>query len=103
MHFHNIYNYLLLVFLGGSCNPTTWRNDIVIPLLRNADVSFYNPQVKEWNTDLVKLEQEAKRRATVLLFVINHLTRGVASMLEALELMTVCEKCVDLLMFYCVD
>lgn len=55
------------VFLGGSCNPTTWwdqshkqyhvdlyycdivwllrRKDVAIPLLTDAQVPFYNPQV----------------------------------------------------------
>jgi len=31
------------VFLGGSCNPTTWRKDLAIPYLQDAGVSFYNP------------------------------------------------------------
>jgi len=31
------------VFLGGSCNPTTWRQDLAIPYLQDAGVSFYNP------------------------------------------------------------
>ena len=32
------------VFLGGSCNPTTWRTDIVIPIFEGAGISFFNPQ-----------------------------------------------------------
>ena len=31
------------VFLGGSCNPTSWRKDIVIPRLLKEGISFYNP------------------------------------------------------------
>jgi len=31
------------VFLGGSCNPTTWRKDLAIPYLQDAGVSFFNP------------------------------------------------------------
>lgn len=31
------------VFLGGSCNPTTWRADVAIPTLKNLGISFYNP------------------------------------------------------------
>jgi hypothetical protein len=33
------------VFLGGSCNPTTWRRGIAMPILEEAGVPFYNPQV----------------------------------------------------------
>ena len=32
------------VFLGGSCNPTTWRQDIAMPLLDKNAVHYYNPQ-----------------------------------------------------------
>jgi len=31
------------VFLGGSCNPTTWRADVAIPALQELGISFYNP------------------------------------------------------------
>ena len=35
------------VFLGGSCNPTTWRRDIAMPLMEQSGVLYYNPQVEE--------------------------------------------------------
>lgn len=31
------------VFLGGSCNPTTWRKDIAIPELEKRHISYFNP------------------------------------------------------------
>lgn len=31
------------VFLGGSCNPTTWRADVAMPELQKLGISFYNP------------------------------------------------------------
>lgn len=31
------------VFLGGSCNPTTWRADVAMPELKKLGISFYNP------------------------------------------------------------
>lgn len=34
------------VFLGGSCNPTTWRADVAIPTLGKLGISFYNPVSK---------------------------------------------------------
>lgn len=33
------------VFLGGACNPTTWRHSIAIPFFELRGVSYYNPQV----------------------------------------------------------
>lgn len=35
------------VFLGGACNPTSWRKDIAIPMLEQAGITYYNPQVRE--------------------------------------------------------
>lgn len=31
------------VFLGGSCNPTTWRTDTAIPELQKHGITYYNP------------------------------------------------------------
>ena len=73
------------VFLGGSCNPTTWRADIAIPLLESKEITFFNPQVDEWSEELVAIEAKAKEDAEVLLFVIDNKTRGITSMLEATE------------------
>lgn len=37
------------VFLGGACNPTTWRHGIAIPFFEHRGVTYYNPQVgKGW-------------------------------------------------------
>jgi hypothetical protein len=43
------------VFLGGSCNPTTWRKDTAIPALDVAGISYYNPQVEDWSPELIDL------------------------------------------------
>ena len=73
------------VFLGGSCNPTTWRAEIAIPILEGKEITFFNPQVSEWSESLVAIEAKAKEDAEVLLFVIDNKTRGITSMLEATE------------------
>lgn len=39
----NASNEPVEVFLGGSCNPTTWRADVAIPALKELGISFYNP------------------------------------------------------------
>jgi hypothetical protein len=75
-----------MVFLGGSCNPTTWRQDIAIPAFEAAGVTFYNPQVASWSPELVAQEAAAKADAAILLFVVCARTRGVASMIEVAEL-----------------
>ncbi|XP_059484260.1 uncharacterized protein LOC132201798 isoform X6 [Neocloeon triangulifer] len=70
------------VFLGGSCNPTTWRQDTAIPVLKKLGITFYNPQVSHWGPELVELEWKAKQHATVLFFVMDNETRSVASLIE---------------------
>ena len=73
------------VFLGGSCNPTTWRKDTAIPLLEAKEITYYNPQVDEWSEELIEIEANAKEEAEILLFVIDNKTRAITSMLEATE------------------
>ncbi len=75
-----------VVFLGGSCNPTTWRKDTAIPRLQREHIAFYNPQVDEWTPDLVQIEAQAKEEAAVLFFVIDKHTNALASMMEVVEL-----------------
>ncbi|XP_022643742.1 uncharacterized protein LOC111266627 isoform X1 [Varroa jacobsoni] len=79
---HSYYD----VFLGGSCNPTQWRRDQAIPALKQAQVTYYNPQRSDWRPELIELEQQAKENARVLLFVHDKETRSLASMVEAGEL-----------------
>lgn len=71
------------VFLGGSCNPTTWRADVAIPTLNQLGISFYNPQVSDWTPDLIELEHRAKEKARVLFFVMDSETRATAGAIEA--------------------
>ncbi|XP_065078116.1 uncharacterized protein raw [Ochlerotatus camptorhynchus] len=70
------------VFLGGSCNPTTWRADVAIPKLNELGITFYNPQVSEWTPDLLELEHRAKEKAKVLFFVMDSQTRSAAGAIE---------------------
>ncbi|XP_064458618.1 uncharacterized protein LOC135368971 isoform X2 [Ornithodoros turicata] len=71
------------VFLGGSCNPTTWRTDTAIPKLKEFGISYYNPQVAQWVPELIERENQAKESAKVMFFVIDNQTRSVACMIEA--------------------
>jgi len=80
-----------MIFLGGACNPSTWRKDIAIPMFKQYGLyedSYFNPQVDEWRPELVKIEAEVKRDARILLFVVGDETRGIASMIEAAEHLT---------------
>jgi hypothetical protein len=75
------------VFLGGSCNPTTWRKDIAIPMLTRVHATFFNPQVDDWYPELLIEENRSKAGAHILFYVIDSRTRALASMIEAAELL----------------
>ncbi|XP_041974610.1 uncharacterized protein LOC121729940 isoform X2 [Aricia agestis] len=74
------------VFLGGSCNPTTWRSDIAIPMLKDMGITYFNPQVDDWSTELIEVEHRAKAEARAFLFVLDSETRAVAASVEAAHL-----------------
>lgn len=71
-----------LVFLGGACGETTWRQDKVIPKLKSSKIPYFNPQVKEWSESLMEKENDAKKNADVLLFVFDSSTRCIATLAE---------------------
>lgn len=45
-------------------------------------MSYFNPQVANWDRRLLPIEREAKERCSVLLYVITGETLSVASMVE---------------------
>lgn len=73
----------LQLFLGGSCNPTTWRQNVAIPFLEMNGISYYNPQVDNWTPEVVDSERYAKQNAQILLFVIDKQTRSTVSLVES--------------------
>ena len=52
-------------------------------IARQQGVSYFNPQVANWDRRLLPIEREAKDRCSVLLYVITGETLSVASMVEA--------------------
>ena len=87
------------VFLGGSCNPTTWRQDTAIPHFKSQGITFYNPQqgnqshqittnhlvAAKWVPEMIELEHQAKVTSHILFYVVNEQTRNVASMIEVCQ------------------
>jgi hypothetical protein len=71
------------IFLGGSCNPTTWRQSVAIPYLELNGITYYNPQIDNWTPELVKIERHAKQSAQVLFFVFDEQTRSTVSLVES--------------------
>lgn len=69
------------VFLGGTCNDSTWR-DRLMPML---EMDYFNPVVDDWNDEAQAREEEEKANADFQLYVITPLMTGVFSIAEAVE------------------
>lgn len=70
------------VFLGGTCNPTTWRTSVAIPFLTKKNITYFNPQVENWTPEFVALENKMKEVVPVNFFYLDNQTNGTASLVE---------------------
>lgn len=72
------------VFLGGTCNGSTWR-DKLIPML-HTDVLYFNPVVEDWTEDCQLIEEQEKwGPCDIHLYVITPDMKGVYSIAELVE------------------
>lgn len=70
------------VFLGGTCNGSTWR-DKLIPMLR---MDYFNPVVKDWTPECqAKEEAEKVHECNIHLYVITPKMKGVFNIAEVVE------------------
>ena len=70
------------VFLGGTCNGSTWRDEIIPKL----DCDFFNPVVDDWNEECQAEEERQKNReCDIHLYVITSDMMGVFSIAEAVQ------------------
>jgi hypothetical protein len=72
---------MIKVFLGGTCNDSTWR-DKLIPKLK---VSYFNPVVKNWTPECQQEEIKQREECDVCLYVITPKMTGVYSIAEIAE------------------
>lgn len=76
-------NYANTTFLGGTCNESTWREEL-IALLSNK-VDFFNPVVDDWTPACQAREDKAREDAKYVLFVITSRMTGVFSIAEVVD------------------
>ena len=70
------------VFLGGTCNESTWRDEI-IPQLK---IKYFNPVVDDWTPECQAEEERQKNEVcNIHLYVITPRMTGVFSIAEAVE------------------
>ena len=79
----NMENYANTTFLGGTCNNSTWRQELISQLSENVD--FFNPVVDDWTPECQAREDHAREEAKYVLFVITSQMTGVFSIAEVVD------------------
>ncbi len=69
------------VFLGGTCNNSTWREDL-IPQLK---IGYFNPIVKDWTPACQERELTERENSEFVLYVITPKMTGVYSIAEVVD------------------
>jgi hypothetical protein len=72
---------MIKVFLGGTCNGSTWRDDL-IKLLK---VDYFNPVVEDWTPDCMTEEIIQRMSCHICLYVITPKITGVYSIAEVID------------------
>ena len=69
------------VFLGGTCNDSKWR-DQLIPKLQ---IDYFNPVVADWTKECRKKEIQERKDADIVLYVVTPRMIGVYSIAEVVD------------------
>ena len=69
------------VFLGGTCNQSTWR-DVLIPQL---NIDYFNPVVEIWTNEAYLEELHQRKTCDYCLYVISAEMIGVYSIAEVVD------------------
>lgn len=69
------------VFLGGTCNESTWR-DILIDKLY---INYFNPVVEDWTEECYKEELRQREICDYCLYVITPKMTGAYSIAEVVD------------------
>ena len=70
------------VFLGGTCNDSMWRDN----LIKSLDVNYFNPIVDDWTIECQAAEMDEKdNKCNIHLYVITKEMTGVFSIAEAMD------------------
>lgn len=69
------------VFLGGTCNDSSWREDL-IPML---NIEYFNPVVDDWTCEAMEEELYQRTVCDYCLYVITPQMTGVYSIAEVVD------------------
>ncbi len=69
------------VFLGGTCNESTWRDEL-IPMLK---MDYFNPVVDDWTEECHQEELRQREICDYCLYTITPRMTGVYSIAEVVD------------------
>ena len=69
------------IFLGGTCNNSTWRKDIIGMI----DIDYFNPVVDDWTEDCMLEERRQRQICDYVLYTITPRMTGVYSIAEVVD------------------
>ena len=69
------------VFLGGTCNGSTWRDEL-IPML---EIDYFNPVVEDWTEECMAEEIRQRKECDFCLYTLTPKMTGVYSIAEVVD------------------
>lgn len=69
------------VFLGGTCNNSKWRDELIPKL----EINYFNPVVKNWTEECQLEEQKQRKECSLCLYVITPKMSGTYSIAEVVD------------------
>lgn len=72
------------VFLGGTCNESTWRNQMMVHL-SDEGMEYFNPVVDDWNDDAQANELRERETCDLCLYTITPKMTGTYSIAEVVD------------------
>lgn len=69
------------VFLGGTCNESTWRDKLISML----SIEYFNPVVDDWTPECIEEEIKQRQECDYCLYVITPKMTGVYSIAEVVD------------------
>lgn len=69
------------VFLGGTCNGSTWRD----ALIKDLKINYFQPQQENWTSEMMQEEIKQREECDFCLYVITPKMEGFYSVAEVVD------------------
>ena len=69
------------VFLGGTCNGSLWRVDVI----KKLKIHYYNPVGEKWTSEMMEVELKQRAESDFCLYVLTPRMEGFYSVAEVVD------------------